>query len=225
MLLLLLFILIKYYITKKHNMETNNYNIKLNNNIIKNIYSDEKFIFNPLNKDKMKFLFGMQEDAKRSLQAKTKENFHRTQSFKLPKEISLNQKKPFWVKSWSYNEDKKPHRCWKNFPLILHGVKFKSNLNLVPFISKFLDETGSYRVAGLSLLPPGCKIDLHEDNDHFEDIACHIPLLTNNESKLLVNGKYLSLADPGKITCFNDSYEHSSVNFGLTDRITLYLQK
>lgn len=168
------------------------------------------------------FLKQMQHEAKTSLLVETLTNVHRTKTFAF--NVAPTRNSPFWIRSWSYTDEGKAHNCWENFPLELSGVQFEPNMKLVPFISKFVKETGPYKVAGLSLLPPGCRIEPHQDNQH-TNIVCHIPLLTNKSSKLVVDGEQKSLEIPGKMICFDDSVEHSSFNNGTTDRVTLYLQK
>lgn len=165
----------------------------------------------------------MQEEARLSLQAETLENVHRTQIFSLH-DISPTSGSPFWIRSWTYKNDEKAHSCWKNFPLELNGVQFERNMKLIPAISKFIEETGPYYVVGLSMLPPGCQIEPHRDHKD-QNIVCHIPLITNESSKLMVDGKPLSLGEPGKMVCFDQSQEHSSGNNGTNDRITLYLER
>ena len=165
----------------------------------------------------------MTNEAINSTKYPIRQDIYRTMKFYNDPTL-LQMKTPFWIRSWNYANPNKPHNCWNNFPLIMFDKEYKMNLNKVPYIANYLKKTGPYKIAGLSWLPPNCKIPSHKDKDKKNNVE-HLTLLGNNKSAIVVENYIFKINKNGKKIIFDDSKIHSAYNNGFTDRITLYMQK
>jgi hypothetical protein len=79
---------------------------------------------------------------------------------------------------------------------------------------------GRYRVA---FMRPGFKIPTHIDGDPNEDVKIHIPIFTNEQATLTVNGETRHLPADGSVWYINSGVPHSAENQGRTVRAHLLI--
>lgn len=112
---------------------------------------------------------------------------------------------------------------WLNFPLVYYDSPMGGKADeLCPNMMRFLKELKHVRIAGLSLIKKGGKLDLHSDSTGrtSDALACHVCLI--GRGLLTVRDQQL-IQEPKKILIFDAEYPHALVNAGDCDRIVLYI--
>jgi len=105
-----------------------------------------------------------------------------------------------------------------------HSVN-QPNLERLPCLRHFLDTAFPSKptLAWLGRLPPGGRIFTHVDNtQHWDEHhRIHVPLVTNQQARLCVAGRFLFLR-PNRIWLLNNSVPHGALNRG-PERLHLVL--
>jgi hypothetical protein len=109
---------------------------------------------------------------------------------------------------------------------LTHGHSINQpNLERLTHLRGFLDSAFPVRptMAWLGHIPRGGRIFLHVDNtQHWDEHhRVHVPLITNPEARLCVDGHFLFLR-PGRLWLLNNSVPHGALNRG-PDRLHLAL--
>ena len=99
------------------------------------------------------------------------------------------------------------------------------SLLLLPRLAQFLDTAFPVKptLAWLGRLPEGARIFTHVDNtEHWDEHhRVHVPLITNQQARLCVAGRFLFL-QPGRLWLLNNSLPHGALNRG-PERLHLVL--
>jgi kumamolisin len=105
-----------------------------------------------------------------------------------------------------------------------HSIN-QPNLERLPRLCQFLDTAFPVKptLAWLGYIPEGGRIFTHVDNtEHWDQHhRVHVPLITNQEARLCVAGRFLFL-QPNRIWLLNNSLPHGALNRG-PDRLHLVL--
>ncbi|HEY0467714.1 MAG TPA: aspartyl/asparaginyl beta-hydroxylase domain-containing protein [Polyangiaceae bacterium] len=105
-----------------------------------------------------------------------------------------------------------------------HSIDQPSLLRL-PRLLDFLDTAFPVKptLAWLGRLPAGARIFTHIDNtEHWDEHhRLHVPLITNQQARLCVAGRFLFL-QPGRLWLLNNSLPHGALNRG-PERLHLVL--
>jgi hypothetical protein len=105
-----------------------------------------------------------------------------------------------------------------------HSIN-QPNLARLPRLLQFLDSAFPIKptLAWLGRLPPGGRIFTHVDNtQHWDEHhRVHVPLITNQQARLCVDGAFLHL-HPNRIWLLNNSVPHGALNRG-PERLHLVL--
>ena len=105
-----------------------------------------------------------------------------------------------------------------------HSVN-QPNLERLPRLLRFLDTAFPIKptLAWLGRLPEGGRIYTHVDNtQHWDEHhRLHVPLITNQDARLCVAGRFLFL-QPNRIWLLNNSLPHGALNRG-PERLHLVL--
>ena len=110
-----------------------------------------------------------------------------------------------------------------------HKEKFYSTINKSLKDSKihqFIKSQPSFYRWRAMCINPGHAYSIHKDSQSgITNIRCHVPLITNDQAKLMFFGKDLYNKNPvlyylesGKVFEVNTSDYHTAVNFGSHDR-------
>ena len=147
--------------------------------------------------------------------------------------INVYRQKNEW-KNWPeknlYNKNNKG--TWKIYPFYAFGIWANKNCNECPILSKYLKSINGLKLATLSCLSPGMKIEPHCGWGYHSNhvIRCHYGLLIPNGCYILVGNTKEEMYNGKKVHhkkfewfCFDDSKWHSAENTSDSDRIILIL--
>lgn len=126
-----------------------------------------------------------------------------------------------WVYSWNEKPD------WLNYGFISNYKIIETNKNTCPILMNLLEpliKNRMIKVAGFSRMLPGCNLKTHKHVNP-EKVTWHLGLIVPDPEKcvLTVDGKDYEQKE-GQWIRFNDSLNHSSINFTDKERVILYLK-
>ena len=129
-----------------------------------------------------------------------------------------------WPEKELYDVDAtKVGRTWKIFPLYAFGVWANKNCAKMPNLTKFVQSIPHLKLATLSKLSPGMKLNPHRGWGNHSNfvLRCHYGLIVPpNTCYVNVNGEARTHQNDQWIV-FDDSETHYAENRSHTDRIVL----